>query len=132
MQVDIALDGERIQVPNLRDFRLPVKAGEHVLTAAIFDLRRPAGVNDIYSVFRVEGAIDSVEISGPFEATSPGDTVSRRRIFSCRPASDAEQRACAEQILTHLATRAFRAPQRAEDIPVILRFYDRGRAEGGF
>ena len=84
---------------NLRDFRLPVTAGVHVLTAAIFDTRRSAGVNDIYSVFKVEGGIDSVEIAGPFNASGPGDTESRRRIFTCRPQATAEERACAEHIL---------------------------------
>ncbi|HXR51497.1 MAG TPA: DUF1592 domain-containing protein [Steroidobacteraceae bacterium] len=132
MQVDIALDGERIQVPNLRDFRLPVKAGEHVLTAAIFDLRRPAGVNDIYSVYRVEGAIDSVEIGGPFNATGPGDTESRRRIFSCHPHVASEEHDCAQRIVVDIASRAFRGPQKPADLTTIMQFYERGRAEGGF
>ncbi|HXC58828.1 MAG TPA: DUF1592 domain-containing protein, partial [Steroidobacteraceae bacterium] len=131
-RVDVALDGQRIEVPNQRDFRLRVKAGQHVLTAAIFDLKRPAGVNDIYSVYRVEGGIDSVEIAGPFNATGAGDTESRRRIFSCHPSSTAEDKACAQQILTDVATRAFRGPQRPADLATVLQFYDRGHAEGGF
>ena len=110
----------------------PSPQGLHVLTAAIFDSKRPAGVNDIYSVFKVEGAIDSVEITGPFNATGPGDTESRRRIFICQPQSAAEERACAERILVDVATRAFRAPQTVGDLATILQFYERGRAEGGF
>ena len=132
MQVDFALDGERIQVPNLRDFRLPVKAGQHVLTAALFDLRRPAGVNDIYSVYKVEGGIDSIEIAGPFGATGPGETPSRRRVFSCRPHSATEEHDCAQRIIVDLAGRAFRGPQRPADLSVIMQFYERGRTEGGF
>ncbi|MEO6186386.1 MAG: DUF1592 domain-containing protein [Steroidobacteraceae bacterium] len=131
-QIDVALDGQRLDVRNQRDFRLPVKAGEHVLTAALFDLQRPAGVNDIYSVYKVEGGIDSVEIGGPFKATGPGDTESRRRIFSCNPAASEEMRHCAEKIVMNLASRAFRGPQRPEDLAVIMQFYERGRAEGGF
>ena len=131
-RIDVALDGQRIDVPNLRDFRLKVTAGEHVLTAAIFDLKRPAGVNDIYSVYRVEGGVDSVEIAGPFNATGPGDTESRRRIFTCRPASSAEDKDCAQRILTQVANRAFRGPQRPQDLATIFQFYDRGHEEGGF
>jgi hypothetical protein len=131
-QVDVALDGQRIQVSNLRDFRLPVKAGEHVLTAAIFDLRRQAGVNDIYSMYKVEGAIDSVEIGGPFNATGPGDTPSRRRIFSCHPQSAAEEQDCAQRIVVDIAGRAFRGPQKPAELSTIMQFYERGRAEGGF
>ena len=132
MRVDVALDGQRIEVPNQRDFRLPVKAGRHVLTAAIFDQRRPAGVNDIYSVYRVEGGIDSVEIAGPFNATGPGDTESRRRIFSCHPQNAAQEQACATRILTDVASRAFRGPQQPADLATVRQFYERGRAEGGF
>ncbi len=130
--VDVAIDGRRVPVGSVRDFRVPLKAGRHVLTAAIFDTRRPAGVNDIYSVSRIEGAIDSVEISGPFAATGAGDTESRRRIFTCRPASAADERPCAERILADIATRAFRSPQTPADLATVLQFYERGRTEGGF
>src|SRR6516225_6864889 len=34
--------------------------------------------------------IEHVDITGPFEATGPGDTPSRRRIFTCRPANAAD------------------------------------------
>jgi hypothetical protein len=130
--VDVALDGRRVVVENLRDFKLPVRAGRHILTAALFDLKRPAGVNDIYAVYKVEGAIESVEISGPYDATGPGDTQSRRRLFTCRPQSPAEERRCAEHILTQVASQAFRAPQRPQDIAAALAFYERGRSQEGF
>jgi hypothetical protein len=132
MQADVALDGRKVVVPSLRDFRLPVTAGRHVLTADVIDLKRPAGVNDIYAPFRLEGAIDSVQITGPFNAKGAGDTESRRRIFSCRPASHAEERSCAERIIVDLGSRAFRAPQTVSDMTAALQFYERGRAEGGF
>src|SRR5439155_19228864 len=32
--------------------------------------------------------IDRFAISGPFNATGPGDTPSRRKIFTCRPPND--------------------------------------------
>ncbi|MEO8307860.1 MAG: DUF1592 domain-containing protein [Pseudomonadota bacterium] len=130
--VDVALDGRHIELQNLRDFRLPVTAGVHVLTAAIFDTRKSAGVNDIYSVFKVEGRIDSVEIAGPFKASGPGDTASRRRIFICRPPSADQERACAQRILVDFATQAFRGPQALDDLTSVLQFYERGRDEAGF
>ena len=132
VRVDVALDGVRVEPKSLRDFRLPVKAGPHVLTAALFDLRRPTGVNNIYSVYKVDGLIDTVEITGPFNATGAGDTESRRRIFTCRPEPQSQAQACAQRILTDLASRAFRAPQRVADITAIMSFYDRGFEAGGF
>jgi mono/diheme cytochrome c family protein len=132
IQVDVALDGERMQVPNLRDFRWRVPAGRHVLTAALFELKRPTGVNDIYSVYRADGGIERVEITGPFNATGVGQTESRKRIFTCVPRSEEEERPCARRILVDIASRAFRAPQRLDELADVLRFYDRGREEGGF
>ncbi len=130
--IDVALDGRRVKIQNLRDFRLPVTAGRHVLTAALFETRRTAGVNDIYSVYKSDAGIDRVDIAGPFNATGLGDTESRRRIFSCRPQSPMEDRRCAEQILVNIASRAFRAPQQLEDLADVMRFYERGHDEGGF
>ena len=52
----------------------------------------------------------------------------------CRPASDAdgEGTACAREILSGLARRAFRRPVTPADLEVLLRFFDEGRADGGF
>ncbi|MEJ1966676.1 MAG: DUF1592 domain-containing protein [Gammaproteobacteria bacterium] len=132
LTIDVAVDGRRVEVPNLRDFRLRVTAGHHLLTAALFETRRPTGVNDIYSVYKSDAGIDRVEITGPFNATGLGNTGSRRRIFSCRPQSKTEERRCAEKILVDLSSRAFRAPQKLEDLPDIVRFYERGYDEDGF
>src|SRR5207253_2516588 len=49
-------------------------------------------------------------IKGPYRATGVSETVSREKIFSCRPTSAAEERPCARQILTRLGTEAYRRP----------------------
>jgi hypothetical protein len=130
--IDIALDGQRAEIQDPRDFRLRVTAGRHVLTATLFDTLRPTGVNDIYSVNKSGAGIDRVEIAGPFNATGVGNTASRQRIFSCHPRAKTEERGCAERILVDIASHAFRAPQRPEDLADVLRFYERGHDEGGF
>ena len=38
---------------------------------------------------RTQPNVYSISVTGPFEATGPGDTPSRRRIFTCRPGEDA-------------------------------------------
>ncbi|HWL62422.1 MAG TPA: DUF1592 domain-containing protein [Steroidobacteraceae bacterium] len=130
--VDVAIDGQTLAGGNLRGQRVRVKAGMHELTAALFDQRRTLGVNDIYSGYKLGGGIESVEIAGPYNATGPGDTESRRRVFSCHPQAAADEKRCAEKIMVDLATRAFRAPQRMPDLTLIAQFYERGHAEGGF
>jgi hypothetical protein len=76
--------------------------------------------------------IDFVDITGPFKPTGPGDTPSRRRIFSCRPASGAEEVPCARKILSTLARRAYRRPLSDRDMELLLSFYQEGRNRGGF
>jgi hypothetical protein len=77
-------------------------------------------------------AIASVTISGPYNVSGAGDSPSRRRIFSCRPASAAEETPCARRILSTLARRAYRRPVADADLGDLMPFYQRGRAERDF
>jgi hypothetical protein len=76
--------------------------------------------------------IDHVNVTGPFAATGPGDTPSRRRIFACRPAQPSAETACAKSILTTLATRAYRRPVTADDMAPVMALYEEGRRKGTF
>ena len=80
-------------------------------------------------------ALSSLQITGPLSVDGPGDTPTRRRIFTCRPdagATAAEAEACARKILGTLARRAYRRPVDDGDVATLLEFYEWGRAEGGF
>jgi hypothetical protein len=76
--------------------------------------------------------IDYVKIQGPYQATGPGDTPSRRRIFTCRPSRPAEEAACARSILGTLARRAYRRPVTSADLQPLMAMYDAGRTKGSF
>ena len=135
---DVTLDGARVTVQNTRRFRIPVTAGPHTIGVAMVDRTRAAGVDDAYSDFRsasngftTGGGVQNVAIMGPFNPTGPGDTPSRRRIFSCRPAGPAED-ACARTIVSRLARHAYRGTVSAKDIDTLLTFYKQGRARGDF
>src|SRR5262245_13261572 len=71
--------------------------------------------------------ISQVSVTGPFDVTGPGDTPSRRRIFSCRPARASEESACARKILTTLARRAYRRPVTDGDVQPLMTRYEVGR-----
>ncbi len=73
-----------------------------------------------------------IAIDGPYNPTGPGDTLSRRKIFSCLPASAAEEKPCARRILFTLARQAYRRPVNDADVSALLAIYDLGRAEGNF
>ena len=76
--------------------------------------------------------IQTLSITGPFNATGPGDTPSRRRIFICRPDKANDEATCARKIIAALARRAYRQPVSDADLARILTFYETGRREGGF
>ena len=76
--------------------------------------------------------IQTVSITGPFGATAPGDTPSRRAIFSCTPKARADEVSCARQILSRLARKAYRRPATDAELRPLLAFYEEGRTEGSF
>ncbi len=80
---------------------------------------------------RTQPAVRSISIEGPFNATGVSDTPSRRRIFTCTPASSRQEEACAKTILANLARRAYRRPVTDEDLDAPLAFFRQGRAAAG-
>jgi hypothetical protein len=79
--------------------------------------------------------IDGLTVTGPYDPAGPGDTPSRRRIFTCFPepgSADEVERACASEVLTGLARRAYRGDATQRDLENLMAFYDRGYARRGF
>jgi hypothetical protein len=121
-------------------FRLPVKAGPHTIGVAFL---RPtvAQTAEVWQQYQrtaidsneTKGAphLDKVNVTGPFQASGPGDTPSRRAIFICRPASGADALPCARKILSELARKAYRRPVNESDMEDLLSFYQRGRNNKG-
>jgi hypothetical protein len=90
----------------------------------------PAGVN--IPETRRGAYLRSVEIAGPYVATSGGKSQSRQRILSCNPVTAAAETACAKTILSTLARRAYRRPVTDADVGPLLAFFREGRLEGNF
>ena len=158
--LEMTLDGERLElfnvVPDRNRFgsyyadedvdkhlnvRIPISAGPHTFgtaflqknSALIETERQPyqAQFNQDRHP-RQQPAVHSVSISGPFEPSGIGDTPSRDRIFSCRPATPADETGCAATIISSLARRAYRRPVTFSDIEMPMAFYEEGRAGEGF
>ena len=127
------------------DFRLPVAAGPREV-GVTFHKQPSALVEQVREPFpnpRVAGNtgglagaqpfVRSVTITGPYEAAGAAGTPSRDRIFTCRPAAAAGEPACAREIVSALARRAYRRPPSAGELAVLLDFYEQGRRDrGGF
>lgn len=75
--------------------RIPVKAGPHKITATFLQKRgvgtaRLQGfVRSSVDTFEVTGRphLETITILGPYQSTGAGETPSRKRIFTCRPAA---------------------------------------------
>src|SRR5690606_17931570 len=74
--------------------------------------------------------LDEVIIEGPLDVAGPGNSASRKRIFSCYPEQDSAARACAETILTSIARRAYRRPLTDDERERLLALYDHEREQG--
>jgi hypothetical protein len=71
-------------------------------------------------------------ITGPTNVTGISDSISRRRVFVCRPTTPAEEGPCAEKIVRQLASTAFRRPVSGDEVKGLLSFFDTARETGDF
>jgi hypothetical protein len=70
----------------------------------------------------------TVTIDGPFDPKGAAvETPNRRKVFVCRPATPAEESACASRIVSTLARAAFRRPVTDTDLAPLMQFYADGR-----
>jgi mono/diheme cytochrome c family protein len=123
------------------NFRIPVKAGLRVVAATFTNSApgvdemvplRPRSLKSSNFDDASAPAIGTIEIAGPYGATVPEDTASRRKIFICRPANVRDEDPCARRILSSLARRAYRRPVADADLSELMRLYALGRKEGTF
>jgi hypothetical protein len=135
-RVYVALDKAPLtaQETDPRQFRVHVKAGPRTVAAALVDQLRSKGTDDIYTIDQLQGAVTDITITGPFNAVGTGDTPSRRKVFSCHPATASEEEGCARRILSNLASQAYRVPVSAADPAVdsLLGHYRDARGAGDF
>ena len=159
-QLEVSIDGDRVTVfhlaprdaandqgaaynagPDELQVRVSLTAGPQVVTAAFIKktdalaesirqpFARPHGEGD-YLLYQPH--LGTMTITGPFDSSGSDDTPSRRRIFSCWPANQAEEAPCARHIMSTLARRAYRRPVTEADLAPLVQFFDEGRRTGGF
>ena len=111
----------RMTADHALELRVPLEAGTRLVSVAFTD-----AAPSPHSRGRLPG-IDKVFVSGPFEGTVPEDTPSRQRIFGCRPNRVQEEEACAREIITSLARRAYRRSVTSLDVDPLMGIYREGR-----
>jgi hypothetical protein len=128
-------DGENGPGPNDPKFRFAVPAGARDIGVTFIERSEALQEAALRPPGRSRGALPSVvqvTITGPFNSTGSGNTPSRERIFVCKPTTAAEEAPCARRIVSTLLRRAFRRNVTDADVTPLMKFYDAGRAEGGF
>lgn len=119
--------------------RIPITAGPHEV---VFTWRERVSAEqnswqpvdrDTLEIHNPSGMprLEKGMIEGPYNATGVSEMATRDRVFTCRPQSEAEEAACAEEILTNLTRKAFRRPVTEEDVAAPLAFYNSEREIGG-
>lgn len=142
-EIEITIDGSRVAAREVGgrgrqgtlEFRVPVAAGPHRVGASFVERSHALDESTVRVKRRSRGtlpAIELVTISGPFDATGPGRTPSRERIFICEPAAASEEAGCARAILGKLVRRAYRRPASTDDVDLLMPFFAAGRVDGGF
>jgi hypothetical protein len=159
--IDVSVDGERVALlpleggggdaadgrgaKGVRTEPIVIKAGQHKVAAAYVrrmegpyeDLIRPhdwsyagggSGGGGITTLPHVRDLI----IQGPYETLGISQTPSREKVFSCRPTSQDEELRCAREILTNLATEAYRRPVGLREVDSLMPFYNKGAEKDSF
>jgi len=120
--------------------RVPVKAGPHAVgvaflknpTALIETARQPYRAHfNSYRHPRLQPAVYSIAIIGPYAAKGAGETPSRRQLYVSRPTGPNDEDAAARKILTTLMRRAYRRPVTDGDVQGAFDLYKQARTEAG-
>ncbi|HVB38290.1 MAG TPA: DUF1587 domain-containing protein, partial [Vicinamibacterales bacterium] len=158
-QIEVAIDDRRVALLDV-DPRL-AETGPHGLTLETPPIEVEGGPHRLSAAFlsQADGPVDdliapqaymlsdldigeaqgittvphlrTVTVSGPFHVTGVSDTVSRRKIFICRPVTADQELPCARRIVQHLADEAYRRPATMAEVNDLMRFYVEGRGEAG-
>ena len=160
-KLEVSIDGERAALLDIDRFMhasdpngvsmstepVRVTAGPHRVSAAFVPPGFQGVVQDLisplkYSLSSTSNAtaygfsllphLRDVTVKGPFVTTGVSETPVRRRLLTCRPATPAQARPCAQSIITRLATEAYRRPLTDEDRRGLMSLYEAASADGGF
>ena len=158
-QIEVSVDGERVALLDIdrwmeesepggvavRTERISVEAGPKTVSAAFIqqwegpvnDNFAPLGHSIADKQIGSEHGITNVNhlremvIHGPENVSGVSEAPTRAHIFTCRPSSSDEERACAGEIVRRLASKAFRRPLTGDDVRHLMEFYREGAEKDG-
>ena len=157
MVMEVAIDGARVALvkvgrwisessPNglmVQTEPVAVTAGPHTVAATFLrefegeedDFIKPidhtladTNIGIGYGVTTV-GHLRNLAIVGPTQVRGVSDNPTRQRVLVCRPATKAEEPACAKRIIDRLITEAYRRPATAQDLTELMPLFAQGAAK---
>ncbi|MEJ2409929.1 MAG: DUF1592 domain-containing protein [Novosphingobium sp.] len=124
-------DTDKVPLPRDPPQMLPLDVwvdGQRVSTLEVPSYR----MHQRYSQQNFPRDVLQIDVAGPYGASGVPDTPSRRAIFTCHPKRAGQEEACAQEIVSTLARRAWRRPVGAFDIAPVMRIYAQERAASDF
>jgi Protein of unknown function (DUF1592)/Protein of unknown function (DUF1588)/Protein of unknown function (DUF1585)/Protein of unknown function (DUF1587)/Protein of unknown function (DUF1595)/Cytochrome C oxidase, cbb3-type, subunit III len=121
--------------------KMPVTAGPHAVgvtfvkkpSVLLETVRQPYESHfNSYRHPRIQPAVYSISIIGPYGTSRVGNTPSRRRIFGSASVGQADEDGAAKRILTTLLRRAYRRPVTEADVKGPFELYRKASADGDF
>jgi mono/diheme cytochrome c family protein len=117
----------------LKNIKFQTTAGPHKI-GVTFRRQSFAESDDQLQMFTPGGGqdrsykVNSFQLLGPFDVKGLSSTPSRDRVFICNPEKDKSKtpEACAKEIFSALAKRAYRRPVTNDDIADIMQYYADG------
>ena len=121
--------------------RVPVEAGPRVVGVSFVSRstvpeglrQRPETVNShtlMWDNPYGNPAVENIKIDGPYDTSGVSETPSRLRLFVCRPVGAEDEVACAREILSQVARRAYRRPVTDAEVDTLVGFFEAGRGKG--
>ena len=122
----------------LKNIKFEATAGPHKI-GVTFRRQSFAQSDDQLQVFAPGGGqdrsyrVNSFQLLGPFDVKGLSSTPSRDRILTCNPEKDKSKtpEACAKEIFSTLAKRAYRRPVTNDDLAELMQYYADGVKQSG-
>ncbi len=121
---------------HLKNIKFAAKAGPHKLAVTFVHRSFAEYEGNLQPLTPGTGenviAITQAEVQGPFNPAGLSQTPAREKIFTCRPASAAQETPCANQIIGRIAHLAYRGPVDKSDMDKLMSIYASVRASDTF
>ena len=160
-RLELVIDGERAHIfkyegvgtsqgmagdtgDGVLEVTIPVKAGSRMVGATflatnyrpsldlIKQYDRKSLENNSIPQLQYYPAIGFLRVQGPFTPLRPSESRSLRKVLTCHPSASGEEVACAKNVLSTLARRAYRRPATTQDVDPLMTFFAEGRRDGNF